>query len=152
MICHKIFLFFCLKPSFQIEKKHTCKISDKMKLTRHKFVRRLLNYYRHNFGINPPFVILIDGTFAFESLQWQIQIDEQLKSYLETNQIVCSTTLCAIKETELLGKIGHGAMLILKQYQIVKCDHYPCISADKCFQNLVVKHSTNKYFIASQVS
>ncbi|CAF5071911.1 unnamed protein product, partial [Rotaria sp. Silwood1] len=36
--------------------------------------------------------------------KWKIQIDEQLKAYLETQQIICSTTLCAIKETELLGK------------------------------------------------
>lgn len=122
-----------------------------MKLTRHKFIRRLLNYYRNNFGIKFPFVILIDGTFAFDSLQWKIQIDEQLKSYLETDKIICSTTLCAIKETELLGKIGYGAMLILKQYEIVKCNHYPCISAEKCFQNLIIQNQTNKYFIASQV-
>ena len=74
-----------------------------MKFTRHKFIRRLLNYYRTHFHIETPFVILIDGTFAFDALQWKIQIDEQLKSYLETEQIVCSTTLCAIKETELLG-------------------------------------------------
>jgi hypothetical protein len=75
-----------------------------MKLSRHKFIRRLLNYYRTHFNIEIPFIILIDGTFAFEALQWKIQIDEQLKSYLETDQIVCSTTLCAIRETELLGK------------------------------------------------
>ena len=76
-----------------------------MKLSRHKFVRRLLNYYRTYFNIEIPFTILIDGTFAFEALQWKIQIDEQLRTYLETDQIICSTTLCAIKETELLGKI-----------------------------------------------
>ncbi len=75
-----------------------------MKLSRHKFIRRLLNYYRTHFHIEIPFIILIDGTFAFEALQWKIQIDEQLKSYLETDQISCSTTLCAIRETELLGK------------------------------------------------
>ena len=74
-----------------------------MKLSRHKFVRRLLNYYRTHFQFEFPFVILIDGTFAFEALQWKIQIDEQLKSYLETDQILCSTTLCAIRETELIG-------------------------------------------------
>ena len=62
-----------------------------MKLSRHKFIRRLLNYYRRHFDIESPFVILIDGTFAFEALQWKIQIDEQLKSYLETDQIICST-------------------------------------------------------------
>lgn len=122
-----------------------------MKLSRHKFIRRLLNYYRTHFDIEPPFVILIDGTFAFEALQWKIQIDEQLKSYLETNNIICSTTLCAIKETELLGKIAYGPMLILKQYEIIKCNHHPSISAEKCFEQLLIKHKTNKYFIASQV-
>ncbi|CAF4851097.1 unnamed protein product [Rotaria sp. Silwood1] len=75
-----------------------------MKLSRHKYIRRILNYYRTNFNIEFPFIILIDGTFAFEALKWKIQIDEQLKAYLETQQIICSTSLCAIKETELLGK------------------------------------------------
>lgn len=56
----------------------------------------------------------MDGTFAYEALQCKIQIDEQLKSYLETNDIVCSTTLCTIRETEVLGKIAFGVMLILK--------------------------------------
>ncbi|CAF1625329.1 unnamed protein product [Rotaria magnacalcarata] len=121
-----------------------------MKLSRHKFIRRLLNYYRTHFDIEIPFIILIDGTFAFEALQWKIQIDEQLKAYLETEQIICSTTLCAIKETELLGGIGFGAMLILKQYDIVKCNHYPSISAEKCFQQILIKDTTKKYFLASQ--
>lgn len=76
-----------------------------MKLSRHKFVRRLLNFYRRNYGVESPFVVLVDGTFAFEALQWKIQIDDQLKSYLETESVRCSTSLCAIKETELLGAI-----------------------------------------------
>ncbi|CAF1235692.1 unnamed protein product [Adineta ricciae] len=121
-----------------------------MKLSRHKFVRRLLNYYRTHFHIDVPFIILIDGTFAFEALQWKIQIDEQLKAYLETDQIKCSTTLCAIRETELLGKIAFGAMLILKQYEIIRCDHHPAISAEKCFQHVLRKDSTKQYFLASQ--
>ncbi|CAF0883650.1 unnamed protein product [Rotaria sp. Silwood1] len=121
-----------------------------MKLSRHKYIRRILNYYRTNFNIEFPFIILIDGTFAFEALKWKIQIDEQLKAYLETQQIICSTTLCAIKETELLGGIGFGAMLILKQYEIIKCNHYPSISAEKCFQQILIKDKTNKYFLASQ--
>ena len=123
-----------------------------MKLSRHKFIRRLLNYYHRNFSIDVPYRIIIDGTFAFEALQCKIQIDEQLKSYLETNEIICSTTLCAIRETELLGKIAFGAMLILKQYQIVQCNHYPSISPEKCFKDVFTKDSTKKYFLASQVS
>ncbi|CAF1508705.1 unnamed protein product, partial [Adineta steineri] len=126
------------------------KLPAKMKLSRHKFIRRILNYYRTHFNIEYPFLILIDGTFAFEALQWKIQIDEQLKAYLETDQIICSTTLCAIRETELLGGVAFGAMLILKQYEIVKCDHYPSISAEKCFQQVLIKDNTKKYFLASQ--
>jgi len=42
-------------------------------------------------------------------------------------------------------------MLILKQYQIIKCDHYPLISAEKCFQQVLIKDKTKKYFLASQV-
>lgn len=79
-----------------------------------KLSRRLLNCYHWNFSLDLPYRILMDGTFAYEALQCKIQIDEQLKSYLETNDIVCSTTLCTIRETEVLGKIAFGVMLILK--------------------------------------
>ena len=123
-----------------------------MKVSRHKFVRRVLNFYRRNFHFALPFRIFIDGTFAFQALQWKIQIDEQLKAYLETDQIVCSTTLCAIRETELLGRTGFGAMLILKQYEIVRCEHYPAISAEECFQQILTNDRTKQYFLASQVS
>ena len=74
-----------------------------MKFIRQKFVRRLLNYYRRNFHIEPPYRIPINGTFVFQALQWKIQIDEQPKSYLQTDQIICSTTCCAIRETKWLG-------------------------------------------------
>ncbi|CAF3768970.1 unnamed protein product [Adineta steineri] len=159
-LCHTI--YYMLKDSAQqINKSYSSdlhypilvilrKLPAKMKLSRHKFIRRILNYYRTHFNIEYPFIILIDGTFAFEALQWKIQIDEQLKAYLETDQIICSTTLCAIRETELLGGVAFGAMLILKQYEIVKCDHYPSISAEKCFQQVLIKDNTKKYFLASQ--
>jgi len=123
-----------------------------MKFTRQKYVRRLLNYYRQNFQVELPYRILIDGTFAFQALQWKIRIDEQLKSYLQTDQINFSTTCCAIRETELLGHVGFGAMLILKQYEIVSCHHFPSISAEKCFREILQKDRKTKYFLASQSS
>jgi rRNA-processing protein FCF1 len=139
-----------------------------MKLSRQKFVRRLLNYYRRNFHVTCPYRVLVDGTFAFQALQWKIQIDEQLKAYLQTDEIVCSTSLCAIRETELLGelwsgastpdvthivvgRVAFGAMLILKQYEIVRCDHYPAVTAERCFETLLVQDRTQQYFLASQV-
>jgi len=38
-------------------------------------------------------------------------------------------------------------MLILKQYEIIKCNHYPSISAEKCFQQVLIKDKTKKYFL-----
>lgn len=52
----------------------------------------------------------------------------------------------------ILGGIGYGAMLILKQYDIIKCNHYPSISAEKCFKQILIKDKTKKYFLASQVT
>ena len=42
-------------------------------------------------------------------------------------------------------------MLILKQYKIVPCDHYPSVSAEKCFQQILIKDTRQKYFLGSQV-
>ena len=35
-----------------------------MKVKRQSKVKKILNFYKHNFGHHPPYQLLIDGTFT----------------------------------------------------------------------------------------
>ena len=35
-----------------------------MKIKRQSKVKKILNFYKHNFGHHPPYQMLIDGTFT----------------------------------------------------------------------------------------
>ena len=74
-----------------------------MKVSRQKHVRKVLNFYKHNFGYQPPFIVLIDGTFCKSALKFQVNISEQLPKYLQAETKLC-TTACVKAECEALGK------------------------------------------------
>lgn len=131
-----------------------------MKIKRHKHTKSVLKFYKINFNIDSRYYnILIDGTFANEALNSKINLAEQLPNYFDaqTNKCKLLTTKCAIHETEILGKPTYGAMLILKQYELVECNHKRnFVASEKCFKNLlnaaVLNGTPSKYFMATQVS
>lgn len=124
-----------------------------MKIKRHKHVRRILKFYQTNFGLKEPYQVLIDGTFAQEALKSKINISEQMGKYLETEKCKLMTTKCAINETEVLGPATYGAMVILKQFTVVPCDHKEkFVTTEKCFRRVLEKKAANEhFFIATQV-
>jgi rRNA-processing protein FCF1 len=130
-----------------------------MKIRRHKHTKRVIKYYKANFKLETKyFNILIDGTFAHEALNSRINIAEQLPKFFEVKENNCNlfTSKCAINETELLGKPTHGAMLILKQYKLVECNHKRnFLSTEKCFKHILTEsmksNNETRYFVATQV-
>ena len=133
-----------------------------MKIRRHKHTKRIIKYYKANFGLDTKvFNVLIDGTFAHEALKCRINIAEQMPKFFDIAANYCKlfTTKCAVRETELLGKPTHGAMLILKQYQQVECQHGKSgqyVNTEQCFRSILQhSHKTSghemKFFIATQV-
>jgi rRNA-processing protein FCF1 len=146
-------IFFCFSMILD-------KIKEKMKIKRHKHTKNVLKFYKINFNIDTKhFHVLIDGTFANEALNSKINLAEQLPNYFDVQANKCKllTTKCAIHETEILGKPTYGAMLILKQYELVECNHKRnFVSSEKCFKKLLedsVQNQTSaKYFMASQVN
>jgi len=119
----------------------------------------MLKFYHSHFNYDMNHVnILIDGTFAQEALKNKINLKEQLPKYFDVPENKCRllTTKCAIHETEVLGKVTYGAMLILKQYELVECRHTRnFVNSEKCIKNILNHASQNKdaekYFIATQV-
>ena len=114
-----------------------------MKIKRHKNTKRVLKFYKYNHDIDSTkFVnVLIDGTFANEALTSKINLKDQLPNFFSLPAPKCNllTTRCAIHETELLGKPTYGAMLILKQYPLVECQHKRSfVTAEKCFKAFII--------------
>ncbi|XP_054707175.1 rRNA-processing protein UTP23 homolog [Uloborus diversus] len=122
-----------------------------MKISRHRRVRRYLNFYKNNFQFRSPFQILIDATFCKEALQCKLNIKEQVPKYLEDPEVKLFTTPCVITEAELLGPKVFGAMLIVKQFKARKCGHEknPICAAD-CLLSMVSDGNPDHYIIATQ--
>ena len=142
-----------------------------MKIKRHKHTKRVLKFFKtnYNYDISKQVNVLIDGTFAHEALNCKINLADQIPKFFDLKAKNCRllTTKCAVRETELLGKPTHGAMLILKQYEQVECKHKrEYVNAEKCFKTIISHQAENrgdkgaaiadkrehKYFIATQVS
>lgn len=121
----------------------------------------MIKYYKTNFNLDTKiFNVLIDGTFAHEALKTRINIAEQMPRFFDVKESNCKlfTTKCAVRETELLGKPTHGAMLILKQYKLVECQHKgQYVNTEQCFKSVLngsTKTSSGhemRFFVATQV-
>lgn len=132
-----------------------------MKIRRHKHTKRIIKYYKANFNLDTKiFNVLIDGTFAHEALNCRINIAEQMPKFFDVKEANCKlfTTKCAVKETEMLGKPTHGAMLILKQYRQIECKHKKeFVNTETCFKSILQSSQKSptghdmKFFVATQV-
>ena len=138
-----------------------------MKVTRIRRVKKILNFYKNNFGIEPPFKVLVDGTFAFRALKAKVNIANELPKYLcpagarnvesgsdqvnsdsldsgsraSTSSSNCEilTTNCCLKELESLGPQGNGALCVLRQFPLKPCGHVEPIPPTHCLLSILKK-------------
>lgn len=121
-----------------------------MKITRHKKLQRFLSFYKNNFNFRPPYQIILDGTFCQSALSYKVNLQEQMPKYFDCEVKMCTTT-CVVTETEKLGPLLYGAMLIVKQYPVRKCGHEDNpISGSKCIKDTIKNGNPNHYIIATQ--
>ncbi|XP_053569173.1 rRNA-processing protein UTP23 homolog [Bombina bombina] len=121
-----------------------------MKITRQKHAKKILSFYRYNFGFREPYQVLLDGTFCQAALKNKIQIKEQLPKYLMGEVQLC-TTHCVIKELESLGKELYGAKLIAQRFQVRSCSHFKSpVSGSACLLSMTEDNNPHHYFIATQ--
>ena len=66
-----------------------------MKIRRYKRAQRILSFYRSNFGFQPPYNILLDGTFFVAAKENKINIREQVSKYLN-GPCEIKTTSCVL--------------------------------------------------------
>ncbi len=98
-----------------------------MKISRQKKSKRILNFFRMNYNVKPPYNVLLCGTFVVNCISEKVNIRDQLPKYLaaETNFY---TTSCCIQELEDLSnvnpeKVLTGSCHVLKQFQLRRCGH-----------------------------
>ncbi|XP_051879340.1 rRNA-processing protein UTP23 homolog [Pristis pectinata] len=121
-----------------------------MKIKRQKTARKLISFYKQNYGFREPFQILFDGTFCQAALRNKIQIKEQMPKYLMGEVQLC-TTSCVLKELESLGKELYGAKLIAQRFQVRNCAHFKNPeSASACLLSMVKNNNLHHYFVATQ--
>ncbi|XP_067143996.1 rRNA-processing protein UTP23 homolog [Centruroides vittatus] len=121
-----------------------------MKIRRYKRVQRYMGFYTNNFGFRSPYQVLIDGTFCQAALKYKVNIKEQMPKYLNSD-VKLLTTVCVVNETEKLGPAIYGAMLVVKQFQVIKCGHEKNpISASDCLFSAVKEDNPDHYLIATQ--
>ncbi|EFO18753.1 hypothetical protein LOAG_09740 [Loa loa] len=121
-----------------------------MKVKRYKRAKRIISIYRHNFNLEPPYQVLLDGTFAMAALQNKINLREQMPKYLNA-EVDIRVTNCVLKELEKLGHTLYGALHICKQFDVELCPHHPVRTAVECIKHMArrMKRRT-MYFFATQ--
>ncbi|RUS84484.1 hypothetical protein EGW08_007723 [Elysia chlorotica] len=116
--------------------------------TRYKKAKRILTFYYNHFGLKPPYVVLICGTFCKQALTDKINIAEQLPKYL-SGEVQLFTTKCAVKECELGGSLLYGPFKVLSQYDILDCPHSWFKGSTKCLRKIAVREK-GKIILATQ--
>ncbi|GMT32116.1 hypothetical protein PFISCL1PPCAC_23413 [Pristionchus fissidentatus] len=119
-----------------------------MKQTRLKRASRILSVYRYNFGVTPPYQVIIDGTYAQAALTEKLNLSEQLPKYLGA-PVEIYTTKCCLDELAKLGRPLNGALCIAKLQQVADCPHNPPRGAGDCLAHLArrMKKDKKKKFI-----
>ncbi|KAK0069598.1 rRNA-processing protein UTP23 [Biomphalaria pfeifferi] len=116
--------------------------------SRYKKAKRILSFYYTHFGLKPPYLVLVCGTFCKQALMDKINIAEQLPKYL-SGEVKLLTTKCALKECELGGSLLYGPFKVLSQYDIFDCPHAWFKGSAKCLRKAALKEK-GKLIIATQ--
>lgn len=82
-----------------------------MKGKRLKAAQKTLFFYKLNFGITPPYRLLIDGTICNTAYSNHINLAEQIPKLFQAD-VKIYTTQCALSEVEGL-QARFGNMIIL---------------------------------------
>ncbi|KAH0549030.1 rRNA-processing protein UTP23 homolog [Cotesia glomerata] len=121
-----------------------------MKVKRLKKAKKHLAFYINNYKFRQPYQVLVDGTFCFTALANKTNIREQIPKYLQ-GEVKLLTTSCIAKEVENLGHTFYGALTILKNFPLHKCDHEKApTSAAKCVLSMLKGNNPSRYIVATQ--
>lgn len=118
-----------------------------MKINRNKRAHKHLQFYTNYFSFREPYQILFDGTFCFQALKTQFQVNQQLPKYFQA-EIKPITTACIIIESDKLGNAFRGTTNLLKTFTVHRCGHEKSpLTGSECIKHL---SKQSNYVIATQ--
>uniref|UniRef100_A0A7S2B5Q5 UTP23 sensor motif region domain-containing protein n=1 Tax=Octactis speculum TaxID=3111310 RepID=A0A7S2B5Q5_9STRA len=120
-----------------------------MRLLRGKKARKTLAFFRLNFGISPPYRVLLDGNFIHECTSYKIDILARLGKQLGGEKFMLYVPSCVISELEMLGTNMKPALT----FALENCEVVACDSAESCsagILGLIGEKNAEGYLVASQ--
>jgi U3 small nucleolar RNA-associated protein 23 len=111
--------------------------------------RKILTYYRVNFGLNSPFRVLCDGALIHQALQHQLYLRDSLPVLLGA-PAQAAVTRCVVEELRALGEEVSAAALFAKRLTRLPCVHPDGIlPAAQCLAMTVRGGNPKRLLIAS---
>jgi U3 small nucleolar RNA-associated protein 23 len=120
-----------------------------MKLKRGRQTKRILTFYKNNFGFREPFQILVDGTFGHAAIKQKIHIKEHLEKNL-TASVTLYTTKCIVQEVKLLGPDFFGTYVMIRKFEYRQCKHAQVAPARECVLSFLDMENKHRLFFATQ--
>jgi U3 small nucleolar RNA-associated protein 23 len=111
--------------------------------------RKILTFYRINFGLRAPFRVLCDGALIHQALQRQLYLRDFLPVLLNApaNAVV---TRCVVEELRALGEEVSAAALFAKRLTRIPCAHSDgIIPARDCIAASVRAGNPKRLLLAS---
>jgi len=82
-----------------------------MKVKRIRAVKKILNFYKNNYSIAPPYRILVDGTFCHTALKVKVNIADELPKYLGgSGSTNASDEVVKCRDDETIGSSAHDKL------------------------------------------
>ena len=132
-----------------------------MRHGRAKASRKTLQFYRlnaHHIVSNPPYKILLDGTFLVASIRNKVPLYERFSKILQNESFICCVTRSTLVELEALANKWEGReegdqnlFKIARQYgldecEIIECDRVPTTTTTISTDDTTKRGSKNKAF------
>ncbi|KYQ88301.1 U3 snoRNP protein [Tieghemostelium lacteum] len=124
-----------------------------MKIKRGKAYKKILQFYKTNYGFSEPYNVVFDGEFIEKCLNLKLYFKELIPKVLDS-KCTFYFTPCAIAELKRKGDEAKEEYNAAKRLEFVNCKHQFGKDDDKltarCFLDLAKKNGVNRYFFAVQ--
>ena len=123
----------------------------KMRISRHKSLKKSLRFFKAAFDYVDPFHVIIDPAFIELTVQYKIRLKEDLTNMLSgrVTPMVTSCVMCHLRKN---GRNNPDALNVGKSCFRLKCmhDEKNPLSAADCMLSQLGKDNQRHFFIATQ--
>eukprot|EP00029_Vermamoeba_vermiformis_P006870 TRINITY_DN2815_c0_g1_i1.p1 TRINITY_DN2815_c0_g1~~TRINITY_DN2815_c0_g1_i1.p1 ORF type:complete len:276 (-),score=42.18 TRINITY_DN2815_c0_g1_i1:41-868(-) len=117
------------------------------RVSRAKKYRKHLLFYKINFGIEPPYKVLVDGPFIQHALDKKVYFRDMIPKILQEKAFAV-VTRCIVADIRQRGDAYSGAHTLARRLEHVKCPHNnETVSASECVRSMV--QNNKEYFVGA---